>query len=340
MAEEEPAEEPVNRASLIGIPPELFAKILENCEFDSIFSLRKVCHSLRDYLLVNKPSIQFTSIHFEVTGSRMTLHLYTASRVRRIDNLPWNQFKSDVELILDHVDSEVYSFEVNLVRDRQPGNRMSSKLLKFLRSYLESRREKLQIENFKTNNIKTFIPILSNVQMNLNSITSICTRLPPASRNEGRRVTRGMIREDKNWNLVHFPLEVSRLPAWNHAHTFDTGFGEAIITNSVMLFLHFKLLNCGFLKITEEEVSAVAQAFIQNRQKVFFWLKIDNFANREELINVFGEGADFDAEGTLWWYFRTVHENRKLQVIIGRDYIRFNQINFVLSPGYIVGDFN
>ncbi|EGT52995.1 hypothetical protein CAEBREN_08243 [Caenorhabditis brenneri] len=339
MAEEELAEEPVNRASLIGIPPELFAKILENCEFDSIFSLRKVCHSLRDYLLVNKPSIQFTYIHLVERGSRMILHLHTVSTVRRIDNLPWTQFKSDVKLILDHADSKVKSFGVYLVRDRQPRNRMSSQLLKFLGSYLESRREKLQIEMFTTDNTKTFIPILSNVQGNLNDITFICIKLPPASSNEGRRVTRGMIREDKTWNLVHFPLELSRLPAWNQAHTFDTGFGEAIITTSVMLFLHFNLLNCGFLKITEEEVSAVAQAFIQNQQKVFYWLKIDNFANREEIVNVFGEESHFDAEGTLWWYFRTVHENRWLRVIIEGGCIRLDQI-FDLPPGSIVRDFN
>lgn len=258
------------------------ANILNQCDFQSVLRLRKVCHSLRNFIDVANLQTDLKEIVIYIDRPNYSQVIIKSAASERKFPLESDLSKKDLETVLKLQNSTLSTFVVWLGVEKP-------QFLYELAEILEKKPRPLQTEK---------------LLLNVSNGTEVLKILPKLNSNVLKRVHIDGV-ECKGKNLVPMDNILDSEQFKNSINFTVTGFA---IKADLKKFFHFEKIRVKFVWIPLRDVAALKETFITSTQMKCFWLEgydMENY-NIEE---VFGEPSHvIPANNPLlakkYWFFK------------------------------------
>ncbi|CAO4381073.1 unnamed protein product [Caenorhabditis nigoni] len=315
---------------LLDMPDVPMNLILGNVGPSVIFSLRKVCRSLRDYIDEAKPELYFNDIQILLKYKEITIHLYhhlemilisymlhgNGCRIvfdvigrdtheKFIENVDYIEgFWNDYSLIMKYQKSNLKRFHLHLSNSADVDD-----ISKFLEQYKNSQTIKTQYLDLGIYQGDEVLVILQHLDANCLK----CIRFFNAS--------------DKNIDFT----EIVKLDQWKNAQEFS--IRNLSITAPMKHFTHFSYIDAEFENSDAEDLKALTEAAIGSPKFEKFIIRLHEFSydNRQRLSELFG--SPYTDQNNCTWFFKTCQEENILRIDNFRE---FSRLNFYLIDRSVV----
>ncbi|CAL2046183.1 unnamed protein product [Caenorhabditis brenneri] len=314
---------------LLDLPNVVLNEVLDASDFRSILILRKVCHSLRDYIDTEVPDAKLTSLELSVQDEDVIVRYGTCGRYRYgvhengcyveeedgetrvLENQNYLEtFFNDLKIVLKHQKSEMDLFD--LLRRHSPSYDCSP-FLATLKTILESRPEFLKTKRFhpsvlNQNELMETLPYLNPDHLKEAFILHTRTEEPETFSEIDQLV------ELEQWKK----LEKIAIPAFNVS-------GAAL-----RHFVHFRQFLVFMEKLTSEDLEFLKETFLQSPtfENVDFNYK-EYDGQEEDFSDVFGIPLVDENESS--WYFKFPNSEDILAIVhMKLEFPRFDI--FRMSP--------
>ncbi|CAL2051459.1 unnamed protein product [Caenorhabditis brenneri] len=274
-------------SSLLDMTDLPMTNILEKCDFKSVLTLRKVCHSLRNFIDDScfKTDLDDIRITIGPTGYSVSCKSHNASWTDASSSKDWSS--NDLKIILKMAqNSKLSYFNVNTNPDNAEG-------LDDLEDILKNQTRPLQTEHFvmEGSEILKVLPYIDSKTLKEISISP---------EHYGT--------DDQNLDGIEQLLELEQFK--NAAElTISYWF---LVRADLRKFLHFQEISVKFHEMTLEELVALKEAFVTSPDIKYFRLLGVNL-NENQLQPVFGTPFHGLHHSGSQWFFE--NRNRKEHVL-------------------------
>lgn len=325
--------------TLSGMPEKIFKRILDECDYSSIASLRKVCHSFRNFIEDVKPDSGVTTI--EVTVSFNAAHIFyqDSSDLKLIsyeDREGGCAVRlEDKQIILKNVDfAAVVLKDLDVLFQHQKTvlDGLSWNWDKEYGSFLEKNElERMpQIVDFLENlekTLKTHQFPLQFFQLQAQNLEEIMTILPFLNPGNLEKIqilnTRG--KED----TLNFD-EVIKLNQWKQAKIMEiSSVYIFFLTYSPMdSFTHFERIYVYMQSISSSDLDILKKAFFESTVPKDFTIVFKDLEERSDLRYKWGRPAihDEDSEESDW-FFKLPNTEQFLHIDLDTTYVYLKRVS-------------
>lgn len=309
--------------NLLDLTEDEMEKIVDYVDFKDIFTLRKVCHDLRNFIDDKKPDIGLSYVLIRVGPSAITAYWHCRDFFSGVqyEQRSWSsagepvsesviyqeRFFADLAVILSHQKSLLPMLNVTIGILEKETDEFYEKLGKILQSVPQKvRKLELQVRNHAQ--ILQILPFLD--QESLKSI--VFSNVANAER------------------PIFELTEIRELEQWKRAeelemHTISMGPGTKLKD-----FMHFSDILINLERITIEELLSVKETFLTSSKHVSYRISFINLENREQFVAQLGEPSDTLPEYELLeWWLRTNDERRKLRIVLRPTVITFRRAEMI-----------
>ncbi|CAL2047442.1 unnamed protein product [Caenorhabditis brenneri] len=320
---------------LLGMPEGPTREILERCDFVSIQSLRKSCHSLRNFI-DDQTTLdpKFSNLYFIFGLDYITLTLYS-EKSDNATEFTYQEAGNDTKLIYEkdqkshekiikdigYIDLFCQDFEL-LTKNSKAIPYIS---LNFLTDALPEKLSKKLQKILKSRNFRTEV-----LSFNVNGSSQIYSFLQCFDSN----FLKTLYVSDSNksdWTL-HLE-EIVRLEQWKKLETVVI---HCYTVRKPERFSHVKEGFASFMTIRWEDVEVLKESFLHSPSFSSMELKYIHMQDPPQIFQFLGEHCWYDDRGT-WnhrrWFFRMPNpENDVLSVEVDPNYVIFKSLKWDEVP--------
>ncbi|CAL2051458.1 unnamed protein product [Caenorhabditis brenneri] len=265
--------------TLLEMPDVTMINILEKCSYKSVLALRKVCHSLRNFIDDScfKTDLDDIDIAIDSTGFSVIFQTPDGLWTDGISSAR-NWTSNDLKIILKLVqNSKLSCFTVNTTPDSVRG-------LDDLEELLKNQARQLQTENF---------------EMEGSEIFKVLPYLDPKTLKEIYIIPENYGTDYQNLDSIEQLIELEQFK-----NAVELTISNVLVRADLRKFFHFQRIIMKLHETSLEELVALQEAFVTSTHMEYFELNGRNL-NEDQLEKVFGTPFRDDRYrlGRSQWFF-------------------------------------
>ncbi|CAL2047455.1 unnamed protein product [Caenorhabditis brenneri] len=253
--------------------------ILEKCDFKSVLTLRKVCHSLRNFIDDSSLQTDLKSIHIDIEATDISVNFQSYETVTAADH--WTS--NDLKIILNILNSKLSTFRID-THPENPG------ALDALEEILKNKPRPLQAEF---------------LEMGISGCGELLKILPHIHSKALNEIYITRSAFDKPGEIISDRMEeIAELEQFKNLK--EIIIKEFSVPREFLKkFFNFKLVEIKVHELSLEDLVELKKAFTTSPRMRYFQIN-GHRMNEDKLETVFG--APFLNNSTSWkkkqWYFK------------------------------------